>query len=204
MYPVSHGCTRRLQDTEVAAIQDGHRESEQSWKELLLNVQARGLVIEAKLAIGDGALGFWKALRQVWPATAEQRCWVHKTANGLDKLPEYVQRKAKDMLDEIYLAPRRAGSEKAFNLFLRSYEAKYPKTTESLGKDRKVLLVFYDFSAEHKLHLRTKNAIESIFATMPRGMERTKGSGTRGVCLTLAFKLMQSASRRWRPLNGAV
>ena len=188
---------------ELIAIQDGHRESEQSWKELLLDVQARGLVIEPKLAIGDGALGFWKAVRQIWPAAAEQRCWVHKTANVLDKLPKGVQPKAKEMLHEIYLAPSRAEAEKAFDLFLRTYEAKYPKAAECLGKDRNELLTFYDFPAEHWLHVRTTNVIESVFATVRLRTEKTKGSGTRVACLTMVFKLMQSASRHWRALNGS-
>jgi len=188
---------------ELIAIQDGQRESEQSWKELLLDVQARGLTIEPKLAIGDGALGFWKAVRQVWSASAEQRCWVHKTANVLDKLPKGVQPKAKEMLHEIYLAPSRAEAEKAFDLFLRTYEAKYPKATGCLGKDRRELLVFYDFPAEHWMHLRTTNVIESVFATVRLRTEKTKGSGTRVACLTMVFKLMQSASRHWRALNGS-
>jgi transposase-like protein len=188
---------------ELIAIQDGHRESEQSWKELLLDVQARGLTIEPKLAIGDGALGFWKAVRQVWPETAEQRCWVHKTANVLDKLPKSVQAKAKEMLHEIYLAPSRAEADKAFDLFVRTHEAKYPKATECLGKDRTELLRFYDFPAEHWMHLRTTNVIESVFATVRLRTEKTKGSGTRVACLTMVFKLMQSASRRWRALNGS-
>jgi len=188
---------------ELIAIQDGQRESEQSWKELLLDVQARGLAIEPKLAIGDGALGFWKAVRQVWSATAEQRCWVHKTANVLDKLPKSVQPKAKEMLHEIYLAPSRAEAEKAFDLFLRTYEAKYPKATDCLGKDRQELLAFYDFPAEHWLHVRTTNVIESVFATVRLRTEKTKGSGTRVACLTMVFKLMQSASRHWRGLNAS-
>lgn len=188
---------------ELLAIQDGQRESEQSWKELLLDVQARGLTIEPKLAIGDGALGFWKAVRQIWSETQEQRCWVHKTANVLDKLPKSVQPKAKDLLHEIYLAPSRAEAEKAFDLFLRTYEAKYPKATECLAKDRKELLVFYDFPAEHWMHLRTTNVIESVFATVRLRTEKTKGSGTRVACLTMVFKLMQSASRHWRALNGS-
>jgi transposase-like protein len=188
---------------ELIAVQDGQRESEQSWKELLLDVQARGLSVEPKLAIGDGALGFWKALRQVWPTTGEQRCWVHKTANVLDKLPKSVQPKAKQMLHEIYLSPGRAEANKAFDLFVRSYEAKYPKATECLAKDRLELLRFYDFPAEHWLHLRTTNVIESVFATVRLRTEKTKGSGTRGACLTMVFKLMESASRRWRVLNGS-
>ncbi len=188
---------------ELIAIQDGQRESEQSWKELLLDVQARGLTIEPKVALGDGALGFWKAVRQIGSATAEQRCWVHKTANVLDKLPKSVQPKAKEMLHEIYLAPSRAAADKAFDLFLRTYEAKYPKATECLEKDRQQLLVFYDFPAEHWMHLRTTNVIESVFATVRLRTEKTKGSGTRVACLTMVFKLMQSASRHWRALNGS-
>jgi putative transposase len=188
---------------ELIAIQDGQRESEQSWKELLLDVQARGLTIEPKLAIGDGALGFWKALRQTWSETQEQRCWVHKTANVLDKLPKSVQPKAKDLLHEIYLAPSRAEADKAFDRFLSTYEAKYPKATECLAKDRAELLRFYDFPAEHWMHLRTTNVIESVFATVRLRTEKTKGSGTRVACLTMVFKLMQSASRRWRALNGS-
>ena len=188
---------------ELIAIQDGQRESEQSWKELLLDVQARGLSVEPKLAIGDGALGFWKALRQIWPATGEQRCWVHKTANVLDKLPKSVQPKAKQMLHEMYLSPGRVEANKAFDLFVRSYEAKYPKATECLAKDRMELLRFYDFPAEHWLHLRTTNGIESVLATVRLRTEKTKGSGMRVACLTMVFKLMESASRRWRVLNGS-
>jgi putative transposase len=188
---------------ELIAIQDGQRESEQSWKELLLDVQARGLAIEPKLAIGDGALGFWKAVRQIWSEIGEQRCGVHKTANVLDKLPQCVQPKAKEMLHAIYLSPGRADADKAFDLFVRTYEAKYPKATECLTKDRRVLLSFYDFPAEHWLHLRTTNVIESVFATVRLRTEKTKGSGTRVACLTMVFKLMESASRRWRALNGS-
>ena len=188
---------------ELIAVQDGQRESEQSWKELLLDAQARGLTIEPKLAIGDGALGFWKAVRQVWPTTAEQRCWVHKTANVLDKLAKSVQPKAKEMLHEIYLAPSRAEAEKGFDLFVRTYEAKYAKATECLGKDRQELLAFYDFPAEHWMHLRTTNVIESVFATVRLRTEKTKGLGTRTACLTMVFKLMQSASQHWRALNGS-
>jgi putative transposase len=188
---------------ELLAIQDGQRESEQSWKELLLDVQSRGLTLDPKLAIGDGALGFWKAVQQVWPEVREQRCWVHKTANVLDKLPKSVQPKAKGLLHAIYLAPSRAEADKAFDLFVRTYEAKYPKATACLAKDRPELLTFYDFPAEHWLHLRTTNAIESVFATVRLRTEKTKGSGTRPACLTMVFKLMESASKRWRALNGS-
>jgi putative transposase len=188
---------------ELIAVQDGQRESEQSWKELLLDVQARGLTLDPKLAIGDGALGFWKAARQIWPDTKEQRCWVHKTANVLDKLPQGVQPKAKQMLHAIYLAEGREEAGKAFDLFVKTFEAKYPKATECLAKDRTELLAFYDFPAEPWLHLRTTNVIESVFATVRLRTEKTKGSGTRVACLTMVFKLMESASKRWRGLNGS-
>src|SRR5512147_144777 len=166
---------------ELIAIADGYRESEQSWKELLLDCKARGLEIAPALAIGDGALGFWKALRQVWDTTREQRCWVHKTANVLDKLPKGAQAKAKGMLHEIYLAETKAGAEKAFDLFVKTYEAKYPKATECLAKDREALLTFYDFPGEHWVHIRTTNPIESVFATVRLRHDKTKGSGTQTV-----------------------
>ena len=188
---------------ELIAIADGYRESEQSWKELLLDCKARGLEIEPHLAIGDGALGFWKAMRQVWDTTKEQRCWVHKTANVLDKLPKGSQPKAKGMLHEIYLAESREEAEKAFDLFVKTYEAKYPKATECLSKDREVLLTFYDFPAEHWLHIRTTNPIESMFSTVRLRHDKTKGSGSRVACLTMVFKLMESASKSWRSLNGS-
>ena len=145
---------------ELIAIADGYRESEQSWKELLLDVAARGLEVAPSLAVGDGALGFWKAIRQVWPTTQEQRCWVHKSANVLDKLPKGVQPKAKAALHEIYEAETKAEAEKAFDLFEKTYEAKYPKAVECLVKDRGLLLTFYDFPAEHWRHIRTTNPIE--------------------------------------------
>jgi transposase-like protein len=162
---------------ELIAIQDGQRESEQSWKELLLDCQSRGLTVEPSLAIGDGALGFWKAARQLWSETREQRCWVHKTANVLDKLPKGVQPKAKRMLHEIYLAEGKAAADKAFDLFVATYQAKFPKATECLAKDRKELLTFYDFPAEHWLHIRTTNPIESVFATVRLRTDKTKGDG---------------------------
>ena len=188
---------------ELIAIADGYRESEQSWKELLLDVKARGLEVEPQLAIGDGALGFWKAMRQVWDTTREQRCWVHKTANVLDKLPKGSQPKAKRMLQDIYQAEGKAGAEKAFGLFVATYEAKYPKATECLSKDREALLSFYDFPAEHWVHIRTTNPIESVFSTVRLRHDKTKGSGTRTACLTMVFKLMESASKGWRSLNGS-
>jgi len=188
---------------ELIAVADGYRESEQSWKSLLLDVKARGLVVDPKLATGDGALGFWKALPQVYPSTREQRCWVHKTANVLDKLPKRLQPEAKDKIHQIWMAPTKVDADKAFDLFVATYEAKYPKATECLSKDRDVLLTFYDFPAEHWIHLRTTNPIESTFATVRLRHRRTKGNGSRLTCLTMVFKLMQSAEKRWRLLNGA-
>jgi putative transposase len=188
---------------ELIAISDGYRESEQSWKELLLDVKARGLAVEPSLAIGDGALGFWKAIRQVWDTTREQRCWVHKMANILDKLPKGGQPKAKAALHEIHGAATKAEAEKAFDLFVKTYQAKYPKATECLEKDKGVLLAFYDFPAEHWVHIRTTNPIESVFSTVRLRHDKTKGSGTRTACLTMVFKLMGSASKGWRSLNGS-
>ena len=188
---------------ELIAITDGYRESEQSWKALLLDVKARGLVVDPKLATGDGALGFWKALGQVYPTCREQRCWVHKTANVLDKLPKRLQPEAKEKLHQIWMAETRADAEQAFDLFLTTYQAKYPKATDCLAKDRSLLLTFYDFPAEHWIHLRTTNPIESTFATVRLRHRRTKGNGSRVACLTMVFKLMQSASKKWRLLNGS-
>ncbi len=188
---------------ELLAIQDGFRESEQSWRELLLDVKARGLTIDPKLATGDGALGFWKALPQVFPQTREQRCWVHKTANVLDKLPKRMQSKAKEMLHQIWLADTRKHAGQAFDLFLETYVAKYPGACECLQKDRDELLAFYDFPAEHWKHLRTTNPIESTFATVRLRTKKTKGNGSRTACLTMVYKLMQSAEKKWRLLNGS-
>lgn len=188
---------------ELIAITDGYRESEQSWKELLLDVKARGLEVEPHLAIGDGALGFWKAMRQVWDTTKEQRCWVHKMANVLDKLPKGSQPKAKRMLHDIYQAEGKAGAERAFDLFVETYRAKYPQATECLAKGRGMLLTFYDFPAEHRVHIRTTNPIESVSSTVRLRHDKTKGSGSRSACLTMVFKLMESASKNWRALNGA-
>jgi len=188
---------------ELIAVSDGYRESEQSWKALLLDCQARGMTIAPTLAVGDGALGFWKALRQVFPTTREQRCWVHKTANVLDKLPKGQQPKAKEMLHDIWQADTKAEAEKAFDLFVATWEAKYAKATDCLAKDREELLVFYDFPAMHWIHLRTTNPIESTFATVRLRTSKTKGSGSRSACLTMVFKLMESAAKTWRLLNGS-
>jgi len=186
---------------ELIAIADGYRESTQSWRELLLNVKARGLKVEPKLATGAGALGFWSALKTVFPTTRQQRCWVHKTANVLNKLPKGLQAKA--MLHEIWMAPTRAEAEKAFDLFVATFEAKYPKATACLAKDREELLTFYDFPAEHWVHLRTSNPIESTFSTVRLRTNKTKGCGSRTACLTMVFKLARSAEKHWRALNGS-
>lgn len=188
---------------ELIAVADGHRESEQSWRELLLGCRQRGMTIDPKLATADGALGFWKALPQVYPATREQRCWVHKTANVLDKMARRVQPGAKAKLHEIWMAPTREDAHKAFNQFVEVYGAKYPNAVECLRKDREVLLTFYDFPAAHWLHLRTTNPIESTFATVRLRHRRTKGNGSRAACLAMVFKLCQSAEKTWRLLNGA-
>jgi len=188
---------------ELIAIQDGYRESEQSWMELLLDVKARGLSIEPKLATGDGALGFWAALPKVFPTTRGQRCWVHKTANILDKMPKGVQGKAKEMLHQIWMAPTKIQAHQAFDHFVTTFEAKYAGAVARLVKDREALLTFYDFPAEHWVHIRTTNPIESTFATVRLRTDKTKGSGSRIACLTMVFKLAQSAQRGWRTLNGS-
>jgi transposase-like protein len=188
---------------ELIAIHDGHRESAQSWRELLLDCKSRGLTVDPKLATGDGALGFWKALREVYPETREQRCTVHKTANVLNKLPKRLQGAAKSKLHDIWQADTRENANKAFDLFLNTYQAKYPKATECLAKDREALLAFYDFPAEHWIHLRTTNPIESTFATVRLRHRRTKGSGSRKACLTMVFKLVVAAEKKWRVLNGS-
>lgn len=187
---------------ELLAVQDGYRESEQSWHELLTDLKARGLAIPPKLAVGDGALGFWAALRKVYPTTREQRCWMHKSGNVLDKLPKAVQPRAKDDLHQIWMAETRNTANAAFDRFLEKYGAKYPKATDCLAKDRDEMLAFYDFPAEHWKHLRTTNPIESTFATVRLRHRRTKGSGSRGACLAMVFKLAHHAQRHWRKLDG--
>lgn len=190
-------------EKELIAVVDGYRESKQSWLELLLDLKQRGLSIEPKLAIGDGALGFWAALREVFSETREQRCWVHKTANVLNKMPKSVQPKAKADLHEIWQAETREMGNKAFDHFLEKYGAKYSDACECLKKDRDALLTFYDFPAEHWGHLRTTNPIESTFATIRLRHRKTKGNGTRRASLTMMFKLAQAAQKKWRRLNGA-
>ena len=188
---------------ELIAIVDGYRESEQSWTELLLDVKARGLTVDPKLATGDGALGFWKALPKVFPQTKEQRCWFHKSGNVIDKLPKRLQAGAKDKLHDIWQAATREDAYAAFDLFVETYQAKYPKAAECLQKDRQELLAFYDFPAEHWIHLRTTNPIESVFSTVKHRQKKTRGNGSRVVCLAMVFKLTESASKKWRALNGS-
>ena len=187
---------------EFVAIEDGYRESEQSWLEVLSSLKQRGLETGPELAVGDGALGFWKALSKVYGNTRHQRCWVHKTANVLNKLPKGVQAKAKSALHEIWMAATREAAHKAFDGFLIVYQDKYPKATECLEKDREALLAFYDFPAAHWQHIRTTNPIESTFATVRLRTNKTRGCVSRQTILSLVFQLGQSASKRWRRLRG--
>ena len=187
---------------ELLAVQDGFRESEQSWLELLVDLKNRGLQVGPELVVGDGALGFWKAVRKVYPKARWQRCWVHKTANILNKLPKKSHGAAKKAIQNIWMAETKEAAEKAFNAFEEAYGAKYPKAVECLVKDREALLTFYDFPAEHWIHLRTTNPIESTFATVRLRTAKTKGAGSRLACLTMVWKLARAAERRWRALNG--
>jgi transposase-like protein len=188
---------------ELLAMLDGYRESAESWKELLLDLKQRGLTIAPKLAVGDGALGFWKALPQVFGHTRAQRCWVHKTANVLNQLPKGQQAKAKAALHQIWMAESRAAAEQAFDHFLTTHEVKYAKAAECLAKDRETLLTFYDFPAEHWIHIRTTNPIESTFATVRLRTAKTRGCVSRAGILAMVFKLTKSAEQRWRKLKGA-
>ena len=187
---------------ELLAVHDGVRESEQSWREVLLDLKARGLEDPPELAVGDGALGFWKAVRKVWPRTRAQRCWTHKTANVLNYLPKRAQPEAKRRLQEIWMAETEGDGQRAFATFVEVYEAKYPKAVACVVKDREELLAFYDFPAEHWRHLRTTNPIESTFATVRLRTSKTKGCGSRAATLSMVFKLAQSAEKSWRRLNG--
>lgn len=187
---------------EIVAMSDGFRESKESWLELLRDMQKRGLSKVPELAVGDGALGFWAALKEVYPRTQQQRCWVHKTVNVLDKLPKKLVSKAKSELHQIWMAETREDAEKAFNEFVSTYQLKYPKAAESLQKDKKELLAFYDFPAEHWRHLRTTNPIESTFATVRHRTTRVKGCFSRTTILTMVFKMCQSAQKRWSRIYG--
>ena len=188
---------------EVVAIEDGYRESKQSWKEVLLDLKKRGLNTAPELAIGDGALGFWSALDEVYGTTKKQRCWVHKMANVLNKLPKSLQKKAKSLLHEIWMSPDREEAEKAFEHFIACYEDKYPKAAQCLAKDKEELLAFYDFPARHWQHIRSTNAIESVFATVRLRTAKTRGCLSRKTTIMMVFKLMQSASKRWIRLSGS-
>jgi putative transposase len=187
---------------ELIGFQVGVRESAQSWRELLIDVKRRGLQIAPEIAVGDGALGFWKALDEVFPGTRHQRCWVHKTVNVLDKVPLSVQANMKKDLREVYWAPNRAAAEAAIDVFAEKYRAKYGRAVECLAKDRAALLAFYDFPAEHWDHLRTTNPIESVFATVRHRTVRTKGSLSSTTARLMVFKLVVAASKTWRRLKG--
>jgi transposase-like protein len=187
---------------ELIAIEDGYRESTESWSTVLRGLKCRGMRAPV-LAVGDGALGFWKALRDVWPETREQRCWVHRIANVLDKLPKRLHAKARAALHEIMRAETRKAAEQAIERFARDYSAKYPKAVASLRRDEELLLTFFDFPAEHWLHVRTGNVIESPFATVRLRQRVTKGAGSRQKGLLMGFKLLEMAQKRWRRINGA-
>lgn len=187
---------------ELVGLIDGVRESAQSWRELLLDLKRRGLTIGPALAVADGALGFWQAIEEVWPNTRGQRCWVHKTANVLNKLPKSQQPKAKRALQEIWMAETRNDAEAAFDAFVETCGLKYPKAVDCLSKDRAALLAFYDFPAEHWKHLRTSNPIESSFATVRHRTVRAKGCLSNKTALAMIFKLAQAAEKSWRRLNG--
>lgn len=187
---------------ELIAIHDGIRESKLCWQELMRDLKNRGLKEPPKLAVGDGALGFWAALEEEFPSTRQQRCWVHKTANILDKMAKSVQVYAKSMIHEMYMSPSKEAALRAYNAFIDLYEAKYPKACECLKKDKEVLFTFYDFPAEHWQHIRTTNPIESTFATVRHRTRQTKGCGSRIATLTMVFKLALSAEKRWRRIKG--
>jgi transposase-like protein len=189
---------------ELLAIEDGFRESAQSWRELLLRLRDQnGLALDPELATGDGALGFWQALHEVWPKARQQRCWVHKVANVLNKLPPSLQGKAKQDLHAIYEADSRAAAGAAFDHFVAKYGAKYDKAVDCLSRDREALLAFYDSPAEHWKHVRTTNPIESTFATVRLRTAKTKGCLSRKTALAMVFKLVKSAESHWRHLNGS-
>ena len=186
---------------ELVAVEDGFRESADSWEALLTHLRERGLTTGPKLAVGDGAMGFWAALSKVYPQTDHQRCWVHKTANVLNKLPKSVQPKVKSDLQEIWMAQTREGAHKAFDRTLKRFEAKYPKAMACLNKDRDELLAFYDYPAEHWVHIRTTNPVESTFSTVRLRTKRSRNCGSRATTLAMVFKLLQSAQKRWRRIK---
>jgi putative transposase len=185
---------------EVIALEDGYRESTESWASVLRDLKRRGMPAPM-LAVGDGNLGFWAALREVYPETQEQRCWKHKLANVLDKLPKRLQARAKEMLREMMYAPDRKSALEELDRFSEEYGARYPKAIETLTKDQDQLLTFFDFPAEHWIHLRTTNPIESTFSTVKARTKKTKGAGSRKAGLAMAFKLLLAAEKRWRKIN---
>jgi len=188
---------------EFIGLIDGERESAISWKHLLLDLKRRGLKSAPEVAVGDGALGFWNALEEVYPSTRHQRCWVHKTANVLDKLPKKLQAQAKSLLHQMYQAPTKQEALAIYEQFLSLYRDKYPKACQCLEKDKDVLFTFYDFPAAHWMHLRTTNPIESTFATVRHRTRQTKGCGSREATLMMVYKLSREAEKRWRRLNGS-
>lgn len=187
---------------ELIAIEGGHRESKESWMAVLQDLKNRGLKNGPKLAVGDGALGFWGALTEVYGKTRHQRCWFHKMGNVLDKLPKSLQSKAKSQLQDIWMSDTREAAYKAFDHFIKVYELKHPKATECLLKDKEELLAFYDFPAEHWAHIRTSNPIESTFATVRHRTYKSKGCFSRTTILTMVFKLCESAQKHWNRLRG--
>ena len=187
---------------ELIAIEDGERESKLSWQDVLHDLKARGLHQAPAVAIGDGALGFWAALREAYPATKEQRCWVNKTANVLDKLPKSQQPKAKEMIHQMYGADSQDEALEQYAQFMRRFEAKYPKACECLSKDKDALFTFYDFPAHHWRHLRTTNPIESTFGTVRHRTRQTKGCGSRKATLMMVYKLAAEAEKKWQRLHG--
>lgn len=187
---------------ELVAVEDGYRESLADWQMLLTGLRERGLPVAPKLAVADGALGFWAALNKVFPQTAQQRCWVHKTANVLNKLPKRMQPRVKESLQDIWMAESRAEAHKAFDLTLKRYQAKFPKAMECLAKDREEMLAFYDFPAEHWVHLRTTNPIESTFASVRLRTKKSRNCGSRNTTLAMVFKLLENAQKRWRRIRG--
>ena len=187
---------------ELIGFQVGVRESTQSWRELLVEAKSRGLTIAPEIAVGDGALGFWKAIEEVFPGARHQRCWVHKTANVLNKLPKSQQSKAKRALQEIWMAETKKEAVKALEAFVETYQVKYERAADCLTKDRDALLAFYDFPAEHWKHLRTTNPIESTFATVRHRTIRSKGCLSNKTALAMVFKLVEGAQKNWRRIDG--
>ncbi len=189
-------------EKDVLSIMDGFRENADSWRDLLRGLRKRGLTVPPELAVGDGALGFWTALRDVYPTTREQRCWVHKTANVTGAMPKSLREKAKADLQDIWMAETKKEANAAFDLFMETYGLKYERAVARLVKDRDVLLTFYDFPAEHWKHIRTTNPIESVFATVRNRTRKTKGCLNRKTALAMVFRLMMSAKKKWRKISG--